>query len=198
MEKITEISERLAEILSSAGTTPNNFAKLLGYTRSQTVYDILNGKSAPSCDFFKRFIHSEFSVIYSLEWLITGEGKMTSSLIDKLTPDEQSAVVERVTHGDTISDIKAKHSAETLLLDTLLTATTEKSGQLNAVSKRIVKLERENSELNAKASLCDRYYADIIKQSEEIGRLKERIAQLEREGGKDVSTAHSETVARVG
>lgn len=38
----------------------------------------------------------------------------------------------------------------------------------------------------------------IRQQAQEIGQLKERIAQLEREGGKDVSTAHSETVARVG
>lgn len=40
---------------------------------------------------------------------------------------------------------------------------------------------------------------DTIKQqAQEIGQLKERIAQLEREGGKDVSGAHSETAARVG
>lgn len=38
----------------------------------------------------------------------------------------------------------------------------------------------------------------IRQQAQEIGQLKERIAQLEREGGKDVSTVHSETVARVG
>lgn len=35
----------------------------------------------------------------------------------------------------------------------------------------------------------------ILQQAEEIGRLKERIAQLEREGGKSVSDADSETVA---
>lgn len=38
----------------------------------------------------------------------------------------------------------------------------------------------------------------IRQQAQEIGQLKERIAQLEREGGKDVSTVRSETVARVG
>ena len=163
MEKITEISERLAEIINSAGTTPNNFAKLLGYTRSQTIYDILNGKSSPSCDFFKRYIHSEFSEIYSLEWLITGEGKMSTTMIDKLSPDEQSEAVERVTHGVTISDIKAKHSAETILFDTLLTNSTNHNGQLDKLVKRNLKLERENSVLKDKAALCETYYSDIKK-----------------------------------
>lgn len=195
MEKITEISERLAEIINSAGTTPNNFAKLLGYTRSQTIYDILNGKSSPSCDFFKRYIHSEFSEIYSLEWLITGEGKMSTTMIDKLSPDEQSEAVERVTHGVTISDIKAKHSAETILFDTLLTNSTNHNGQLDKLVKRNLKLERENSVLKDKAALCETYYSDIKKQAEEIGGLKERIRQLESSGGQSVSDADSETVA---
>ena len=49
------------------------------------------------------------------------------------------------------------------------------------------------------AAKTDPELVDTIRQqAQEIGQLKERIAQLEREGGKDVSTAHSETVARVG
>lgn len=36
----------------------------------------------------------------------------------------------------------------------------------------------------------------IRQQAQEIGQLKERIAQLEHEGGKSVSDADSETVAR--
>lgn len=193
MEKITEISERLAEIINSAGTTPNNFAKLLGYTRSQTIYDILNGKSSPSCDFFKRYIHSEFSEIYSLEWLITGEGSFSTPLIDKLTPDEQSEAIDRVTHGETISDIKARYSAEALLLDTLLN--TEKKDVAGTLARKNVKLERENSVLKDKVSLCERYYTEIKAQAEEIGRLKERISQLESSVGQSVSDADSETIA---
>lgn len=187
MEKNTEISERLAEIINSAGTTPNNFAKLLGYPRSQTIYDILNGKSSPSCDFFKRYIFSEFSEIYSLEWLITGEGRMTRPLIDKLTPEEQSDVVDRVTHGDTISDIKARHSAETLLFDHLLTNSTNNNDAIRTLTSRNLKLERENSVLKEKASLSEKYYLDIKSQAEEIGRLKARIEELERSRGASAS-----------
>ena len=57
------------------GETPNSFAKRLGYSRSQTLYDILNGKSAPSYDFFHKFAISEFSAIVSLRWLLTGMGE---------------------------------------------------------------------------------------------------------------------------
>ena len=74
--KNTEISARLAEMLENAGLTANSFAAKLEYPRSQTIYDILNGKSAPSCDFFRRFLLSEYSEIYDIDWLITGEGSM--------------------------------------------------------------------------------------------------------------------------
>jgi len=74
--KNTEISARLAEMLENAGLTANSFAAKLEYPRSQTIYDILNGKSSPSCDFFRRFLLSEYSEIYDIDWLITGEGSM--------------------------------------------------------------------------------------------------------------------------
>lgn len=40
--------------------------------------------------------------------------------------------------------------------------------------------------------------AKLLEQAEEIGRLKERIAQLEREKGKDVSDAQTSGVANAG
>ncbi|MBQ7389253.1 MAG: hypothetical protein IJW01_07780 [Paludibacteraceae bacterium] len=40
--------------------------------------------------------------------------------------------------------------------------------------------------------------AKLLEQAEEIGRLKERIAQLEREKGKDVSAAQTSGAANVG
>ena len=75
-EKISEISARITKILAETGVTSNNFAQKLGYTRSQTIYDIVNGKSAPSYDFFNRFASSEFSEIINLDWLLTGRGEM--------------------------------------------------------------------------------------------------------------------------
>lgn len=74
--KNTEISARIAEIIERAGESPNSFAKRLGYSRAQTIYDILSGKSAPSYDFFNRFANTEYSANISLQWLLTGKGEM--------------------------------------------------------------------------------------------------------------------------
>lgn len=74
--KITDISERIAEILNYTGESRNAFAIRLGYERSQTVYDIINNKSAPSYDFFKKFQISDYSEIFNIDWLLTGRGSM--------------------------------------------------------------------------------------------------------------------------
>lgn len=75
-EKNAEISARIRSIIDDIGVSPNAFALKLNYKRGQTVYDILNGKSAPSYDFFNRFMLSEYSEIYSMDWLLTGKGDM--------------------------------------------------------------------------------------------------------------------------
>ena len=74
--KNAEISARIAEILQYTGDTRNGFAVKLGYERAQTVYDVMNMKSAPSYDFFRRFSTSEYSDTIDLKWLLSGEGSM--------------------------------------------------------------------------------------------------------------------------
>ena len=74
--KNAEISARIAEILLYTGDTRNGFAVKLGYERAQTVYDVMNMKSAPSYDFFRRFSTSEYSDTIDLKWLLSGEGSM--------------------------------------------------------------------------------------------------------------------------
>lgn len=73
-EKNTEISARIDRLISILHTNPNKFANALGYSRAQTIYDILSGKSAPSYDFFNRFCNSGYSVFINIQWLITGSG----------------------------------------------------------------------------------------------------------------------------
>jgi len=74
--KNSEISERIFQVIEYLTTTPNKFATKLGYDRGQTIYDILNGKSAPSFEFFHRFYLSEYSGIINPTWLLTGNGEM--------------------------------------------------------------------------------------------------------------------------
>lgn len=73
-KKNTEISARITRVLEIIGQNPNSFAKALGYGRAQTIYDVLDGKSAPSYDFFNRFAMSELSVQFDLRWILCGEG----------------------------------------------------------------------------------------------------------------------------
>ncbi len=75
-KEITEISERISEMLSFLGETKNAFATKLGYKRAQTIYDITDGKSAPSYDFFRKFQISEYSDVINVDWLITGRTPM--------------------------------------------------------------------------------------------------------------------------
>jgi phage repressor protein C with HTH and peptisase S24 domain len=89
MNKNTEISERIAQLIENIGVNPNEFAKKLGYSRSQNVYDILNGKSSPSFDFFNRLLNSEYSVLFDPAWLITGK---RSAIKDQSLINEPVAV----------------------------------------------------------------------------------------------------------
>lgn len=63
-------------LIEALGIKPNAFAVALGYRRSQTIYDILNGKCAPSFDFFNKLANSEFADRIDLEWVITGRGEL--------------------------------------------------------------------------------------------------------------------------
>ncbi len=85
MKKNTGISERISNIVEYLGVSKNEFALKLGYDRSQTIYDITNGKSLPSHDFFDRFLNSEYSENINIEWVISGHGNMLR--LNKITAD---------------------------------------------------------------------------------------------------------------
>jgi transcriptional regulator with XRE-family HTH domain len=88
----SEISERVHLVIDRLSTNRNTFAADLGYAKSQTIYDITDGKSAPSYDFFRRFMLSEYSEIVNINWLLTGRGKMIidTETESDLEPSEDS------------------------------------------------------------------------------------------------------------
>lgn len=100
-EKNTEISARVAEMIERLAETPNSFAKALGYSRAQTIYDIISGKSAPSYDFFRKIAIAEISASINIYWLLTGEGhifKQTDVDIKKeiITPTDTSLFIDKI------------------------------------------------------------------------------------------------------
>lgn len=76
MNKNTEISERILQLIDYLGVNRNEFAKSLGYERAQGLYDMTNGKAKPSFDFFQRFANSEYSENININWLLTGNEEM--------------------------------------------------------------------------------------------------------------------------
>ncbi len=177
-EKNAEISARVDEVICILHTNPNKFANALGYKRAQTVYDILEGKSAPSYDFFNRFALSGYSVFINLRWLLTGNG---NPIIEEAYYQSDLPIVK----GEMTSDEAQRKLQE---------IRSKNSGQ-NSV------LKNEDTS----SPLIDRLFdsmeakdATIREQAAEIGRLNERIAQLQREKGKDASVAPTSDIANVG
>jgi len=172
-EKIAEISARIDTIIECCATVPFNFAKILGYSRAQTVYDILNKKCAPSYDFFNRFTDSEYSVIINLRWLLNGEGEMWTDFMRSLTHEDQITVVDDVNHGVSVSSYYVKYEKQ-------------KNFQINndVINKLFDHIQEKDSL--------------IREQAKEIGQLNEQIAQLKARLQKSADAANTETTANVG
>lgn len=97
MEINTEISERIKQVIDYLKVNPNVFAKTLGYERSQTIYDIMRGKSAPSFDFFNKLENSEYSVKINTKWLLTGKGEISPSNNLVMEPASEYYKIEPIT-----------------------------------------------------------------------------------------------------
>ena len=172
-EKNAEISARIDEIICILHTNPNKFANALGYSRAQTTYDILEGKSAPSYDFFKRFTMSGYSVFINLRWLLSGEGN--------------PIVEERYLESD-LPIIKGEMTPE---------EAAQKLKEIKAKKQQPI-TNNQDPIINRILESMDKKDAIIKEQAEEIGQLRERIAQLQREKGKNASDAQTSDIANVG
>lgn len=172
-EKIAEISARIDTIIECCATVPFNFAKVLGYGRAQTVYDILNKKCAPSYDFFNRFTDSEYSVIVNLRWLLNGEGEMWTDFMRSLNHEDQIAVVDNVNHGVSVSSYYVRYEKQKNFL------------QSNDITNRLFDHINEKDDI-------------IRQQAEEIGQLRAELAQLKQRLQKSADAASTERTAIVG
>lgn len=109
--EITEISERIKQMIDYIGVKPNEFATKLQYKRSQAIYDMLNGKAKPSFDFFQKLLDSEYSEIFDLHWIITGKGDMLQN-IEKMIVDCPHPIRDELllTKQDLIDSLKEQVS----------------------------------------------------------------------------------------
>nr|DAT85533.1 MAG TPA: structural protein [Caudoviricetes sp.] len=176
-EKNAEISARVDEMICLLHTNPNKLANALGYSRAQTIYDILNGKAAPSYDFFKRFLASGYAAFINLRWLISGEG---SPIIEETYYQSDLPIVK----GE-MSAEQAKQKLEEIRSRKNRPQHITENSAMQQPSKDLV------SHLEARLNEKDN---EIGRLHEDIGRLKERIVQLERE--KNDSSASYQTAPK--
>lgn len=143
-EKNTEISARIDELICLLHTNPNKFAAALGYSRSQTIYDIINGKSAPSYDFFNRFCNSGYSVFINLNWLLTGSG---IPIVEETYYQSDLPIVKgEMTEEEAkqkIEEIRKSKQGNVIELISMIKEQAEEIGRLKA---RIEELERHGGE----------------------------------------------------
>lgn len=152
-KKITEISARVSKMIEMLGQNPNSFAKKLGYARAQTIYDIVEGKSAPSYDFFNRFVISEFSVCFNLRWLLAGEGEpFLEENKEKTTPKPS---------GGAIADSFIPYLQEK---DNKILEQAEEIGRLR---ERIRVLEKKEGNFGVSSDTLEDFLEEITSSQEE-------------------------------
>lgn len=133
MNKITEFSERISQILDYFEINENLFGKKLNYERSQTIYDIVNSKNKPSFKFIEKFVLSEYSEIIDLKWLITGDGNMLKSENKQpIKPFDGNKIESKVM--ELLEENRDLHKENKILLT-----------KNNNLEKRIIEFERELS-----------------------------------------------------
>lgn len=155
MIKNTDISERIEKMLLYLNINRNNFAQNIGYERSQTLYDIISGKSKPSYDFFLKFLNSEYSELIDINWLITGNGnmikenKINSSILNTGTIKGNNNISNTGNIDSIVSEAQGQYSNTASLLEenTRLKKIIEEKEALLRLKEEIIKSKEEIIEL---------------------------------------------------
>ena len=73
-----DIQLRIKELISALDMTANEFARSLGYKRSDKIYFIINGKTKPSFEILNDITNTFVHV--NSRWLLSGDGAMFNEL----------------------------------------------------------------------------------------------------------------------
>lgn len=101
----TTISERILTMTKYLNVSVNDFAKQLGYNRSQVLYDIMHLKSKPSFSFFEKLNDSAYADTFSMEWLINGNGEMLKKNSNTIISNLQKELVTLLSLNDAQKDL---------------------------------------------------------------------------------------------
>lgn len=196
-EKNAEISARIRKVIDDLHISPNAFALKLNYKRGQTIYDILNEKCAPSYDFFNRFMLSEFSETYSMDWLLTGRGSMYLPHIGTALELGEKNILQQIVKGSDKQIVYATDFQSSALLKAF-EQIGEQLSSMSDMTNTVKEIAKLNGELASKAVLCDSYLEKIVSQAEEIGQLRGQIEQLKNRLQKNADAVNIDTTANAG
>ncbi len=140
---------------------------------------------------------SEYSVTYSMDWLLTGRGNMYLPRIGTAMELGEKNILQQILKGSDKQIVYAPNFEDSALLKAFEQIGLQiKSAE--EVMEDVKKLAKLNGELTAKAVLVDSYMQTIVEQSREIGRLEQRIKELEQRLEKTAGAASTGDTANVG
>jgi len=97
------MNERLLKFLAAENITQSQLADTLGVARA-SISHIVSGRNKPGFDFFESIARNYPSL--SLEWLITGKGRMYRSLPESPgEPEQFDLFSQKIPAGATIERI---------------------------------------------------------------------------------------------
>ena len=113
--------ETINAILLQENITASQLAKDIGLSRPQAVYDILNGKVLKVSARMANLIHTA-KPMYSIDWLLTGEGNMLNSDISasSIRTEKPNEQVDSLTVINRLIEINAQKDVE--IRETITTA----------------------------------------------------------------------------
>lgn len=135
---------------------------------------------------------------YSADWLITGRGEMLLPSIQSAMELNKQEVLHQLLSKDDKTKFVYSSDFESSIVLKLIDLINDNQKSFEGITDTMHKLSRLNGQLIEEAASARNYYSKITEQAEEIGRLKERIAQLEREKGKVVSDVQTSDIANAG
>jgi peptidoglycan hydrolase CwlO-like protein len=129
-----KFNERILLIIEKEKLTVPILSKKLGYPRTQTVYNVINGKVFPSFDFLFRLFSSKMFDKYDPVWLITGKGNMLKKE-EYLISDEKT--VEKVQEATT--NYESKTDKMEKRVEQLLDIIIEQREEISQLKKELEK-----------------------------------------------------------
>ena len=184
------VKDRIKEFCDVIGITTSAFEKSIGVANGY----VNSISRSVGIDKINTILEKYPNI--SIEWLLTGKGLMFKDTDNKEDTNMLLLkAIERILTGKQKLKVIYPDTFEDSIVAALIELASKHYISIKDILADIKGVNNLNGELLEKSANSKLYYETVLKQAEEIGRLKERISQLESSGGQSASDADSETVA---